>query len=609
MPDATLVDDAGGFDRPGSAGSDGSAGRGGAAGMIGGAAGTAGGRDGGVSDGITLDGPSVEASADGPRLDAPVTGDAPPDGTAPDSSRADASTIDGGAGDAVVIPPWMGLEPVLLTGERALELFVAKDERHVAYSTDRAESSAFGCIGRNAIGELKSFVTDPLPGVAVSIDTYAGIRESFFTDDGQSLVFTHYTRGVNPCADQVDLLYAPSAGGTSRALFNSIAYYYHDISIAGSTALWRSFGGSASDTGTRGVRQLGGAGTSLGSGALLQTDPTGTFLLDDRQSQLRIASLTGASKVVLNDGTLGINVRWAWSADGQRLAYAHRLTNTDPVTLELVASDGSARSTLSTACRCSGFTFSPNGTSLAYDLAEADGSVSFVVASVVSPAGATVKVSGLPANAGAPKWSANGMWLEVSTTEGFLWVGPAAGGTFVRLTAAGAHKGDTVTWSADQAFVAFNEIDASNASALVVAANTGARRQPFASGVTGLWYEGAAPSRLAVAVTLPGGTPTMYLLPADGAGPSQALRAPPLPAYPFALWVGHVLVYLTNRHTISGTSVADLVAVNEDGTQEGLLATDLILQPKAGRPNPTRLFYVRAPVSGGGLYMFAPPAP
>jgi hypothetical protein len=133
-----------------------------------------------------------------------------------------------------------------LSSDKALDLFVAKDEQHVAYSTNRAESSAFGCLGRNAVGDLKSIVTDPTPTVAL-LDSYAGFRESFFSDDSRSVFFTRYTQGTNPCSDTVYFRSIPSEGGTSTSLDSG--YYYENITVAGASALWKAFGGGASDPG------------------------------------------------------------------------------------------------------------------------------------------------------------------------------------------------------------------------------------------------------------------------------------------------------------------------------------------------------------------------
>jgi len=165
--------------------------------------------------------------------------------------------------------------------------------------------------------------------------------------------------------------------------------------------------------------------------------------------------------------------------------------------------------------------------------------------------------------------------------------------------------------TADHSFIAFIDGDAAGAdkASLVVTTPSGNSKTPFASGVTGAWYEqtGAAP-RLAVAVK-ESGTPTMVLLPTDGTLPGIRLSTPPSASSPTSYWVSNVLVYETNAHGVTGgLSLVDLIAASDDGSQEGMLFSSAVLHPKTGRAAATRLFFAQGPTVGGGVYMFAPPA-
>jgi hypothetical protein len=497
-----------------------------------------------------------------------------------------------------------------VSSDKALELFVAKDEGHVAYSTNRSDSSAFGCLGRNAVGDLKTIVTDPSPTVAL-VDSYAGFRESSFTDDSLSVFFTKYTQGTNPCSDTVYFRSTPSKGGTSTSLDS--AYYYETITVAGTSALWKSFGGGASDPGTWKVAKAGGYGRALGSTGSPLIDPTGAFVIYEGGGEVRLATITGTTKVVLNDGSLGPSIGFAWSPDGRFAAYAHHPTSTSPVVVEIINSDGSGRQTVGSDCDCYHMLFSPDSTRLAFDVFASGGGFGYVVQPVSG--GSPVTLTGLatlPNTTPAPRFSPDGAWLEV--VDGYNAVCAAAttaDGAFVRLSSAQGRKTGPFATTADHAFIAFLDGDAAGTgkAGLVVTTPSGNSKTPFASGVTGVWYEqtGAAPS-LAVAVT-DAGTPAMFLLPTDGSLPGKRLSAPPSSSYPTAFWISNILVYETNVRAVTGSpTLVDLVAAGDDGSQEGMLFSGAVLHPKTGRAAATRLFFAQGPTLGGGVYMFAPPA-
>ena len=551
-----------------------------------------------------------------------VRPDAAPDSTpdvAPDTAR------DTTPGDAIndareggpEVPPWTATS-VLLTADKAIDLFVARDERHVAYSLTRANPLSFGCLGRNGTGDLKVLATDPTPAT-FAIDSLAGFNESRFTDDSQYVVFTQYTASSNPCAGFVGLRYAPSGSSAASGYLFSGAYYYHNISVTGSTVTWLSFGSASNDPGTRAARKINGSGSSFGqTSSYIALDPTGNSVLYDAGGELRVATLSGTTKFVLNDGSLGPTAGGAWSPDGTMLAYGyHETTSTPTGTLTVRNADGSNLRTIATDCRCAGVAFSPDSTQLAYDVTEADGSVTFVVRPVAG--GPAVRLPGVQV---APNFfgyqrvafSPDARWFEVINPGNFaVYIAPLAPpGPFVMLSSAGAKTNGSFTWTANHDHVAFTEVDAAGLNGVVVAAATGQHARPVASGVNAVWYEqtGTSPSLMVAIAATTAGPTTMTLFPTDGSGSGKALPVPSLPYTPTAFWVGPVFVYPTNQRVLSPSgsgSMVDLIAVSDDGSQTGALDTDVLTQPKTGRTDATRLFYARAPASGGGLYMFAPP--
>ena len=586
-------------------------GRGGAAGSAaGGSAGAAAGAAGGGRAGQGGRGGSPAGGGSGSidaGADHPVSG-----GTGGQSAS------DGGSS-----PLWDGKPPVLVTTDQASWLFVSKDERHVAYTVSAPSS----CSDEPEIGDLEILATDPTPSTAV-INTFAGVLNSYFTDDSKWLVFPAYTRGTNPCASIVTLRYASTtppaggaggAGGTTSTALDSFEYYYQYVSVVGDTVEWRGFTASASDTGTPHVQKIGGPGTTLtSSSAMPLVDPTGNLMLEGVGGQTRVATVGNTVKTVLNDGSLGIGDAFAWSPDGQRLAYAYQASSTAPITLEVMNNDGTNPQVLTNNCRCQRLVFSPDSTRLAYDMLETDGTISYVIQPVAASGagGAGFSLHGTAFMGDRPSFSPDGRWLQVVTGDRALYEAPvAAGGSFVLLSTPGWQANQAPISTADYSFIAFVETDpGSGGTDLVVTSLDGAHRtRPFTSGVVNAWYEQTTSApKLAVetSVSVSGTTTaTMYFLPADGTGTPKTLAAAPAPFSPAAFWLGRAFVYTSNEVLTATTGTVDLAAINDDGSHESTLDTKTLLNPKVGGPVPTRLFYARAPAVGGGIYMFAPPAP
>ena len=409
---------------------------------------------------------------------------------------------------------------------------------------------------------MRSWPPNPTPSTAV-IDTFAGVLNSFFTDDSKWLVFPEYTRGTNPCASIVTLRYASStppasgaggAGGTTSNALDSFEYYYQYVSVVGDTVEWRGFTASASDTGTPHVQKIGGLGSAFSTSSLMPLlDPTGNLMLVSVGGQTRIATVGNAVETVLNDGSLGSTASFAWSPDGQRLAYAYQASSTAPITLEVMNNDGTNPQVVTNDCRCQRLVFSPDSTRLAYDILETDGTISYVVQ---------------PSGAGGPGFSLHGAAFmgdrpSFSPTDVGCRCPPATehstklrsrrAESFVLLSTPGAQANQaTLISTADYSFIAFVETDpGSGATALVVTSPDGARRtRPFTSGVVNAWYEQTTSApKLAVETSVSVGgttTATMYFLPADGTGTPKTLAAEPAPFSPAAFWLGRVFVYTSN---------------------------------------------------------------
>jgi hypothetical protein len=574
----------------------------------------------------------ADAPADEDAANAPTDRDAanaPADGPgAADASADRAADLRGGldAMDAAVDRP---LEPgdalpadappasdggvwsaaiVQLTAEKALSFFVAPDERHLAYSTNRADPTAFGCLGRSGVGEIKLLITDPIPSVVVA-DKYGGFTDARFTDDARALVFTQYQSSFNPCADWVGLRYVLTNGSPGGSL--DTADYYHDLGVSGATVKWRGFGAGATDPGTREVRKIGGGGSLLGStGSVMQLDPTGNSVLYDTEGELRVAAVDGRRVVVVNDGSLGGTYPFEWSPDGTRVAFGYS-ANGAPTTLVTMAVDGSARRTLHSSCNCRGVVFSPDSRRVAFDVKEADGSLTFIVAPFVG--GPPVTLTGVRQtdNESTPQvwFSVDGRWLEVLTWDGALFSAPtAASGSFARLNSPGTSVQDKkVEATIDQSFFAFVELDANKKGTLVVTTPDGRQQARRFTGIAeGAWYERTAGApRLAVAASA-SGIRTLFLFPTDGSSGGTQLPILPWERGPAtATWVGRVLVYPASTGV---TTTVDLAAASEDGQQSEVIARDTSRFPQVGRPDATRIFFARKPESGGGIYMFAPPA-
>jgi hypothetical protein len=529
-----------------------------------------------------------------------LLGDARSDANA--DTRPDANTdIRGDAAlEAGALPEWTGTQPVQLTKDQALGLLVSNDEAHVAYTNIFVVPTSGDCIAAHGIGLLKMIATDPTP-VVTKVDSLGLFPMSHFTADSSPLIYVNTSTTDHPCSNNETLASIPSSGGSSATMDSN--FYFKDLKVSGTGAIWRSFTGAASDSGTRMVAKAGQKGAALGVGALMEIDPTGSFALYDGGGEVRLASATGKTIAVVNDGSLGRTLTWAWSPDGKYLAYAASPTQ-DQRPLDLLATDGSSRRTLHTNCDCGLVTFSPDSTRVAF--VENDGGTYRYLLDSVS-GGPRVTLTGIPRYPDEAWFSDDGRWFDVDCYEGLYCANTGSDAAFTQLTTTGSKRISPVTATADHSYLAFIEEDGNLNRGLIVTTPTGQRTVPFGSGVSAAWFEPTGPNpSLAVALGANSVAPAMLLLPTDGSSTGRRLPSPPTYPNPVAYWVGSVLVYQTNLRTKTDPPLADLVAASDDGAQVGTLATDTTAAT-VGKSPANRLFYSRPSSSGTGVYMFAPP--
>jgi hypothetical protein len=479
---------------------------------------------------------------------------------------------------------------------------VSNDEAHIAYTSTFLVPTSGDCISAYGIGTLKMIATDPTP-VATKVDPLGFFAMTHFTADSASLIYVKTTNTDHPCANNEVLASIPSSGGSSTTMDDN--FYFKDLEVSGTGATWRSFTGSASDSGTRMVAKVGKKGSAMGVGALLEIDPTGSVVLYDGGGEIRLASATGKTIAVVNDGSLGRTVAWAFSPDGKYLAYAYSPSPPERP-LDLIATDGSTRRTLHTNCDCRELTFSPDSSRVGY-VEGSDGTYRYLLDPVSG--GPRVTLAGLPAAPEVVWFSDDGRWLDLDSNQVLYSADTASDSAFTRLSTSGSKLISRPTTTADHSYLAFIEEDFNLNRGLVVTTPAGQRQMPFDGLVAAAWFEQTGPSpRLAVAVGTMSSVPKMFLLPTDGSSIGQELPGRPAYPSPVAYWVGPVLVYQTNLRNQSDPPLTDLIAASDDGTQVGMLATDTTAAT-VGKPAPTRLYYSRPSWSASGVYMFAPPIP
>ncbi|HLK39362.1 MAG TPA: hypothetical protein VKU41_21530 [Polyangiaceae bacterium] len=568
------------------------------------------------------DAPSSAPGTDGSGVDATVPIDGAAGAAASPADGADAAAIETGgpavdgesdsAFDAASLATWDGSGLVHLSTDEAIDIIVAKDERHLAYSPNRTDYTGAACWGRNGLGDLKVMAIEPTPSSA-AVDSLAGFNESSFTDDSRWLVFTKYTAGVNPCSDLVYLSYVPSSPAAStdagsRVDLDSFAYYYEKITIAGTSVVWRAFGGAANDPGTLYAQKIGGDLADLGSGAgvssLLAVDPTGAALVYDApDAGTRLASIDGTTLSVLSGGAFGRPAADVWSPDGRILAYAHVPTSGGPTALTLLNPDGTNPQTLSANCRCSAMTFSQDSSELAYDVPGTGGGLAYVA--TPTSGGNAATLTGIPSTTSSnlmPALSPDGKWLDVTEDEVTLFTAPTgADGPFIELSS--HYQDGTVTTTPAHDYLAFLE-SAPSAGALVVTTPSGNAIRPAPSGALRIAFEQTRQNaHLAVLASTADGGVSESILPPNSVTPARALPGPA--GFQGSLWLGTSFLYAINSRTEQGQTVFDLVVASDDGSHAAVLATSVVVARYLAQA-PTRLFFARGSAAGGGIYMFAP---
>lgn len=514
---------------------------------------------------------------------------APPDVT--EGSGAGGKADDGSSSGSITA--W-SVRPTRISTDHAVALLPAPDESRVAYSETAADYTAWGCWGRAGIGDLRLVSADS-PGAPTNVSSLAGFRETAFTSDSASLVYTQYTAGENPCSDLVDVAAVPAAGGAVTQIHGGVTYYYKQLSVAGSTAVFSAFGGGANDPGTLYQTGTDGHGYGyLGTGAgkaVASQDPTGRALVYDApDGHIHLRQLGATSDVDLS-ATYAAAGEPVWTPDGATLAISWDGGGTRSVTL--MSRDGSNARTALTGCARTA-QISPDG---AWIACAAQNAVN--VAPVAG--GAQFSLTGLP----DPTPSADAWWYftpdsgfihYIDSGAGFLEYGwfsapLSAGSAFTEVTNQLSLVSETTTAAHD--YLAYIGLDASYNRSLVVVKPNGDHTTVIASNADVARYEPAGARKLAA---IANGVASIYAT--DGSGTAVALPGPasPLPA-PF--WKDGVLFYAVNKRTVAGEDTYDLIAASEDGSQIGV-----VLSGVTHVVTNSRMFLTRAQGVGGGVYVF-----
>jgi hypothetical protein len=312
----------------------------------------------------------------------------------------------------------------------------------------------------------------------------------------------------------------------------------------------------------------------------------------------------------------------AWSPDGSTLAYIHAAEIGAARGLSLISADGKVRRELVPDCNCTFVSFSPDGTHVAYDGADAEGNGRLILQPLAG--GEPVVLTGLPStNGGRFAFSPDGRWVRAELSDGSFYSSypllflaeTTRSGSFVKL-ASNFHFTFSATPSYDYVAAILQPPGSYVYSAAVFPTAGGASREPVSTGVMWLEYSQVASApRLAVLSMNPSPSQafTLALFNPDGSG-APDIALPEVyssdldwgTVRPF--WVGPWLLHSVNQRTDprSGERVFDLAAVSQDGKVSGLVARD-VLRVSYSRARPSRIFFTRSRQSGGGLWMLELP--
>jgi hypothetical protein len=538
-----------------------------------------------------------------------------PDAGNPDAGSSDAGSPDAGQDGGSVdagspLPAYPGVTPAQLATETPTQLSPSTDGVHVAFSTAAAPGGfSSACGGDQGAGWLGMATVG---ASEQQLSSNGSLGQSGFTADGLHFVWADYQGPDGSDCTPVVMSSAPDGTGAKQIgqafRATSTAVWFDAFAVVGNSAFWLAnwyphvTGDPAELDGTLvsgGTQQLFGSSSSyIGS-----SDPTGMSLYYRDSGGSYLASVKTGTKVS-EPAALS-----AWSPDGSHFA----LCNMGQLT---VMTSAGANVTPLGACGGASVRFSPDGTSVAYDVA-----TNVLVQPIAGGTGVTLSGLATGQNASKPGLGfLTSRWLLVdqSVSAGTqLLVGDAQNGGAL-LNVSSSIYGNTLS-DAAETHLAFTDGNSAAGHVRVVTLASGTVTDVGVFGSPTLAYESTGAGLLAVshdsdfqtgigAIELYSNEGTTHVLTAA----SNALLSTPFelndlsfyPPRPF--WAGKVLVYAVNpRLGSSGKAECDLAAVSEDGQVTGVLATGVIrVVPLAGT---SRVFFVRSGDAGGGLWVLDVP--
>ncbi|HYV45822.1 MAG TPA: EGF domain-containing protein [Myxococcaceae bacterium] len=262
------------------------------------------------------------------------------------------------------MPPYPGVDPVLLDPDPADWLLVSPSEEHVALLTFNSSSS--GC---DRPGALR--VVTALPGqppVITQVSAGAIDRLVRFSDDSTRLAFVDGPSGA--CVSSGSLRLA-NADGTAA---QQVATGVEQVLVAGTSVVFQQLSGTqrmlmATTLAGAPPVLLATAPSTFGFPEL-QLNRTGTAAaFIDPAGDIYLAPLGPSAPPPIRLGAATQNSweRFRWSPSGQKLAIVTDVSTLQQ-RLELIDPDGTGRATVTSACTCKALEFSPDESRLAYDV-------------------------------------------------------------------------------------------------------------------------------------------------------------------------------------------------------------------------------------------------
>lgn len=470
---------------------------------------------------------------------------------------------------------------------------VARDEVHIAFIRDPVTIDK-GCPVRGETwtrGTLVAATLQPDGGlcervVASNVSQY----DVDFSDDSRSLVF----RQVDDCGVG-NLQIADADGGNDRVVARAVNY----DKVTGDAVVYR-FDGGATDFA---LSMSGGSPVSMWTqnesygphgginapGTTFVRETDGTEGYGVAPGSLVLVPLASGRPRVVVDATKEGAANFSWSTRGGWLAFTHHpLGNAGMPSLALVAADGTSRTEVAAACRCSAIAFAPDDSWMAYDEADSSGGIRLMAHSLKD--GSNVALGVMPASDYPDvRFSDDGAnVLVVAAATGALF--PSLYGATVdvagslRLVSAQVALGGNDYFSAAGGHAAFS---LPSGDMEVVAISGGA--PTILSGANPVYEPGVADPHLLFAE---GGPLAIAVARGDGSGVTPHVVSEAT-YYTSFLWLGSTAIYTVGPAKQSVT----ITALSNAGAVATELARNVSAYAWAPIPAPTRLLTSRA-VSG-----------